>query len=89
VGLAGFLIREIGSRTAHEITLADERRKLQADIVLRLEVEQQLRVAQQTLEDAVDSISEGFVIYDRNDGVDGPCSPASKCHKVGSSSDTQ
>jgi PAS domain-containing protein len=67
VGLAGFLIREIGRRTAHEIALADERRKLQADIARRLEVEQQLRAAQQTLEDAVDSISEGFVIYDRDD----------------------
>jgi signal transduction histidine kinase len=67
VGLAGFLIREIGRRAAHEIALADERRKLQADIARRLEVEQQLRAAQQTLEDAVDSISEGFVIHDRDD----------------------
>jgi PAS domain S-box-containing protein len=66
-GLAGFLIREIGSRTAQEIALAEERNRLQTDITLRQEVEQQLRAAQQTLRDAVDSISEGFVIYDRDD----------------------
>jgi signal transduction histidine kinase len=54
--------------------LADERTKLQSanqllenDIALRQEVEQQLRATQQTLRDAVDSISEGFVIYDRDD----------------------
>jgi signal transduction histidine kinase len=67
VGLAAFLIREIGSRTAQEVALAEERTRLQADIALRREVEQQLRAAQQTLRDAVDSISEGFVIYDRDD----------------------
>jgi signal transduction histidine kinase len=66
-GLAGFLIREIGRRTAQEIVLAEEQRRLQADITLRQEVEQQLRAAQQNLRDAVDSVSEGFVIYDRDD----------------------
>jgi PAS domain S-box-containing protein len=73
-GLAAYLIREIGRRTAREIELAGERSKLvdanhrlEADIVLRQEVEQELRAAQQTLRDAVDSISEGFVIYDRDD----------------------
>jgi signal transduction histidine kinase len=73
-GLAGHLIREIAGRTAQEIELIAERSKLQesnhrlqADIALRQEVEQQLRAAQQTLRDAVDSISEGFVIYDRDD----------------------
>src|ERR1700737_1265793 len=66
-GLAGFLIREIGRRTAQEIALAEEQSRLQADIALRQEVERQLRAAQQTLRDAVDSISEGFVIYDRDD----------------------
>jgi signal transduction histidine kinase len=66
-GLAGFLIREIGRRTAQEIALAEERSRLQADITLREEVEHQLRAAQQTLRDAVDSVSEGFVIYDRDD----------------------
>jgi signal transduction histidine kinase len=66
-GLAAFLIREIGCRAAQETALAEERSRLQDDIALRQEVEQQLRAAQQTLRDAVDSISEGFVIYDRDD----------------------
>ena len=73
-GLAAYLIREIRHRTSQEIALADERDKLQAasdrlkaDIVLRKEVEQKLRETQATLRDAVDSISEGFVIYDRDD----------------------
>ena len=66
-GLTGFLIREIGRRTAQEIAVAEEQSRLQADIALRQEVERQLRAAQQTLRDAVDSISEGFVIYDRDD----------------------
>jgi len=76
VGLAAYLIRETSRRTAREIELADERlklhdanRRLEDDIALRGEVEQQLRAAQQTLRDAVDSISEGFVIYDRDDGL--------------------
>jgi len=67
VGLAAFLIREISRGTGQEIALAEERSRLQADIKLREEVEHQLRAAQQTLRDAVDSISEGFVIYDRDD----------------------
>ncbi len=73
-GLAAYLIREIHHRTSHEIALADERDKLQAasdrlkaDIALRNEVEQKLREIQATLRDAVDSISEGFAIYDRDD----------------------
>jgi signal transduction histidine kinase len=73
-GLAAYLIREIGRRTAREIELADERSKLQAanqhlqdDIALRREIEHRLRDAEKTLHDAVDSISEGFVIYDRDD----------------------
>ncbi len=66
-GLAGFLIHQIGRRAAQEIALAAERTRLQADIALRQEVERQLRAAQQTLRDAVDSIPEGFVIYDRDD----------------------
>lgn len=73
-GLAAYLIREIRQRTSHEIALADERDKLQAasdrlkaDIALRKEVEQKLREMEATLRDAVDSISEGFVIYDRDD----------------------
>ena len=73
-GLAGYLIHEIGRRTTREIELADERSKLQAanrrlldDIALRGEVERRLREAQATLRDAVDSISEGFVIYDCDD----------------------
>ena len=64
--LAG-LIRQISRRAAQEIALAEERSRLQADIALRQQVEGQLRAAQQTLRDAVDSISEGFVIYDRDD----------------------
>jgi signal transduction histidine kinase len=74
-GLAAYLIHEIGDRTSHEIALAEERDKLQAasdrlnaDIVLREEIERKLRETQATLRDAVDSFSEGFVIYDRDDG---------------------
>ena len=73
-GLTGYLIREIGRRSAREIELADERAKskaanqrMQDDIALRREIEHRLRDAQETLRDAVDSISEGFVIYDCND----------------------
>ena len=66
-GLAGFLIREIRRGTAQEMALAEERSRLQTDIALRQEIERQLRAAQQTLRDAVDSVSEGFVIYDRDD----------------------
>jgi PAS domain-containing protein len=73
-GLAGYLVREIGRRTARELELADERAKLQNanqllenDIALRQQVERRLLEAQQTLSDAVDSISEGFVIYDHED----------------------
>src|SRR5207247_11416090 len=66
-GSAGVLIYEISRRTTQEIALAKERSRLQADIALRREVEEQLRAAQQTLRDAVDSISEGFVIHDRDD----------------------
>jgi PAS domain-containing protein len=64
-GLASLLIHEIGRRTAQQIALAEEQSRLQADITLRQEVEQQLRAAQQTLRDAVDSVSEGFVIRSR------------------------
>ena len=73
-GLAAYLIREIRHRTSYEIALADERDKLhaasdrlKADIALRKEVEQKLRETQASLRDAADSISEGFVIYDRDD----------------------
>ena len=73
-GLAAYLIREIRHRTSHEIALADERDKLhaasdrlKADIALRKKIEQKLREIQATLRDAVDSISEGFVIYDCDD----------------------
>jgi PAS domain S-box-containing protein len=73
-GLGGYLVREISRRAAREMELADERAKLQdanqhleKDITLRQEAEQQLRAAQQTLRDAVDSILEGFVIFDRDD----------------------
>jgi signal transduction histidine kinase len=74
VGLAAYLIREIRHSASHETALADERDKLRAagerlagDIALREEIEQKLRETQATLRDAVDSISEGFVIYDRDD----------------------
>jgi signal transduction histidine kinase len=73
-GLAAYLVREIDHRTEREIELADERSKLhevnrmlEADIALRQKAEDQLRMAQQTLRDAVDSISEGFVIFDDDD----------------------
>jgi PAS domain-containing protein len=73
-GLAAYLIREIRHSASHETALAEERDKLQAtgerlkgDIALREDVERKLRETQITLCDAVDSISEGFVIYDRDD----------------------
>ena len=41
--------------------------QLQADIALRGEIEQRLRSTEDTLRDAVDSVSEAFVIFDAED----------------------
>lgn len=72
--LAGYLIFEIRRRAAREIELAEERRKLsvinnrlKADVALRREAETRMREAQDILRDAVDSISEAFVIFDAED----------------------
>ena len=72
--LAVYLFREIRHRTERDIELAEQRHalastnhKLKVDVALRREAEQRLRTAQETLRDAVESISEAFVIYDAND----------------------
>lgn len=73
-GLVGYLARAIRHRAEREIELSEQRRelmaannRLQVDVALRREAEQRLRVAQDTLRDAVDSISEAFVIFDADD----------------------
>ncbi len=74
VGLCLYLIWEIRTRARHAGELAAERKKLadanrllEADISRREQIEGELREVQETLQDAVDSISEAFVIFDRND----------------------
>lgn len=72
--LAGYLIYELRRRAAREIELAEQRSKLRAmnnrlkaDVALRREAETRLREAQDILRDAVDSVTEAFVIYDSED----------------------
>jgi PAS domain S-box-containing protein len=67
IGLSAYLIWDLHQRTAERRKLEDTHHRLEADIAQRERVEQQLREAQDTLQDAVDSISEAFVIYDRDD----------------------
>ena len=73
-GLVGYTVRAIRHRAERETELSEQRRelvatnnRLQVDVALRREAEQRLRVAQETLRDAVDSISEAFVIFDADD----------------------
>jgi signal transduction histidine kinase len=73
-GLVGYLVRAIRHRAEREIELSEQGRellatnnRLQVDVALRREAEQRLRVAQEMLRDAVDSISEAFVIFDADD----------------------
>jgi signal transduction histidine kinase len=72
--LAAYLIYELRRRAARETELAEQRSKLRtmnnrlkADVALRREAETRLREAQDILRDAVDSVSEAFVIYDAED----------------------
>jgi PAS domain S-box-containing protein len=65
--LGAYLISEIHRRARQVMELAAERGRLQDDIRRRERVESQLREAQATLNDAVESISEAFVIYDAED----------------------
>jgi PAS domain S-box-containing protein len=65
---------ETRRRAENEAALAAERMKLESanhrlevDIALRREGEERLHAAQETLRDAVDSISEAFVIFDKDD----------------------
>jgi two-component system, cell cycle sensor histidine kinase and response regulator CckA len=74
LGLGASLIFEIHGRARQAAELAAEREKLartnqhlQDDITRREVVERQLHEAQATLNDAVESISEAFVIYDSED----------------------
>jgi two-component system cell cycle sensor histidine kinase/response regulator CckA len=60
LGLATSLLRGIRRQTVNEHALAEEHAKLEAS-------NQRLREVQETLSDAVDSISEAFVIFDRDD----------------------
>jgi PAS domain S-box-containing protein len=74
IGLSVYLIGEIRRRAARADFLAVQQRQLEevnraleADIARREQVECELRDAQETLGDAVDSISEAFVIWDCDD----------------------
>jgi PAS domain S-box-containing protein len=74
IGLSVYLIYEIRWRAAHANVLAAQQRQLEtvnraleADISRREQVECELRDAQEILDDAVESISEAFVIWDRDD----------------------
>ncbi len=76
IGLVLLLIREIRERAASEARLVAEQERLaaalsafEADIATRRDIEEQLRVAQTTLKDAVDHLSEALVIYDADDRV--------------------
>lgn len=73
-GIAAYLIFEIRRRTKKELELAEQRQELAAannrlkvDVAMRREAEQRLQAAQDMLRDAVESISEAFVIYDADD----------------------
>ena len=76
IGLVLLLIREISERATSEARLAAEQERLaaalrefEADRATRRDIEEQLRVAQATLKDAVDHLSEALVIYDADDRV--------------------
>jgi signal transduction histidine kinase len=62
--IAAAVVNSLGASRKRTRKLNEE---LQADIALRREIEQRLRTAEDTLRDAVDSISEAFVIFDAED----------------------
>jgi PAS domain S-box-containing protein len=68
-GMAVHLIRELYWRAAHEEELAAERQELEVEIARRRAAELAARTAQETLQDAVESISEAFMIFDANDRI--------------------
>ena len=72
--LATYLVFEIRRRAAREAELAEQRsalstinKRLKVDVALRNEAESRMREAEEILRDAVDSISEAFVIFDAED----------------------
>jgi PAS domain S-box-containing protein len=67
IGLSAYLIWDLHQRATERRKLEDTHHRLEADIAERERIERQLREAQDTLQDAVDSISEAFVIFDRDD----------------------
>jgi PAS domain S-box-containing protein len=66
-GLAAQWVRELYWRAAHAEQLASERSELEAEIVRRRAAELAARKAQETLQDAIQSISEAFMVFDADD----------------------
>jgi len=66
-GFALYLIREIGIRAMRDLELADERRSLQAANTELIASETRAVHAETLLADAINCISEAFVIYDKDD----------------------
>jgi len=65
--LVGYLMDEIDRRTANEIALAGEHLKLEdANISLQASKER-AELAEDLLTDAIECVSEAFVVYDKND----------------------
>ncbi|HYM72625.1 MAG TPA: ATP-binding protein [Stellaceae bacterium] len=76
IGLVFLLFRENRRRAGNEAKLVEQQRKLEgacrelaADAALCREAAEQWRIAQTTLRDAVDRLSEALVVYDPDDRV--------------------
>ncbi|MBV9528983.1 PAS-domain containing protein, partial [Sphingomonas sp.] len=65
--IAAYLRREIRRRGEREAQQVAEQERLEAEVQRRYVAEQRSREAQELLQDAVDSLSEGLAIYDRDD----------------------
>ncbi|HYL33046.1 MAG TPA: ATP-binding protein [Stellaceae bacterium] len=62
-----YLLREIDRRTAREVALAEEHRKLEAANADLATSKQRAEEVETRLTDAIECISEPFVIYDKDD----------------------
>ncbi|HTZ36489.1 MAG TPA: ATP-binding protein [Stellaceae bacterium] len=67
LGLAGYLVREMRGRAAHAEAFAIKHAELEIEVGRRREAEREARETQLMLQDAVESISEAFIIWDRDD----------------------
>ena len=66
-GLVLYLMREIGRRVAHQIALDEESDKLYAANIDLLASKARAEQAETLLSDAIDCVSEAFIIYDKDD----------------------